>query len=85
MMSKTTTLTVQKWGNSLAVRIPAALARKVDFVAGQPVTITTDDFGVIVHRTGSPKLNLAQRLAAFDADQHGGEAMASGRVGTEVL
>lgn len=84
-MSKITTLTIQKWGNSLAVRIPAALARKVDFVVGQPVTITTDEFGVIVHRTGSPKQTLAQRLAAFDADQHGGEAMASGRVGAEVL
>lgn len=84
-MSKTTTLTVQKWGNSLAVRIPSALAREVHFVAGQPVTITTDDLGVIVHRTGLPKLTLAERLAAFDADQHGSEAMASSRVGAEVL
>jgi antitoxin MazE len=84
-MSKTATLTVQKWGNSLAVRIPAALARKVNFVAGQSVEVTTDDLGVVVHRKGSPTRTLAQRLAAFDPDKHGGEAMPSGRVGAEVF
>ena len=85
MMSKTATLTVQKWGNSLAVRIPAEVARKVHFVVGQPVEISTDDFGVIVHRKGSPKLTLEQKLAAFDPMQHGGEAMTSGRLGAEVF
>ncbi len=84
-MSKTATLTVQQWGNSLAVRIPAALARKVHFVVGQPVEISTDDFGVVVHRKGSPKLTLKQRLAAFDPTQHGGEVMTSGHLGAEVF
>lgn len=81
----TATLTVQQWGNSLAVRIPAALARKVNFVAGQPVEISLDDLGVIVHRKGSPKLTLKQRLAAFDPEKHGGEVMVSGCIGAEVL
>jgi antitoxin MazE len=84
-MSKTANLTVQQWGNSLAVRIPAALARKVHFVAGQPVEVTTDDFGVVVHRKGCPKLTLEQRLAAFDPAKHGGEVMVSGRIGAEVF
>lgn len=84
-MTKTARLTVQQWGNSLAVRIPAALARKVHFVAGQPVEVTTDELGVVVHRTGSPKLTLSQRLAAFNPEEHGGEAMPSGRVGAEVF
>jgi len=82
-MSKTAKLTVQQWGNSLAVRIPAAIARKVHFVAGQPVEVSVDDFGVVVHRKGSPKLTLGQRLAAFDPTIHGGEIMASGRIGAE--
>ena len=84
-MRKTATLTVQQWGNSLAVRIPAALAREVKFVVGQPVEISTDELGVIVHRKGLPKLTLAQRLAAFDIDQHGVEAMPSKPLGAEVL
>jgi antitoxin MazE len=84
-MSKTATLTVQQWGNSLAVRIPAAIARRVHFVAGQPVEVSIDDFGVIVHRKGSPKLTLEQRLAAFDPEKHGGEVMSSGPVGAEIF
>lgn len=82
---KTATLTIQQWGNSLAVRIPAALARKVRFVAGQPVELLTDDFGVVVHRKGSPKLTLKQRLAAFDPLKHGGEIVTSGRIGAEIF
>jgi antitoxin MazE len=81
----TATLTVQQWGNSLAVRIPAALAKKVKFVVGQPVEISIDDLGVVVHRKGSPKLTLNQRLAAFDPEKHGGEVMVSGRIGAEVF
>ena len=84
-MSKTAYLTVQQWGNSLAVRIPAPIARRVRFVAGQPVEVSVDDFGVVVHRKGSPKLTLAQRLAAFDPVIHGGEVMASDRIGAEVF
>ncbi len=38
-MSIGTKLTVQQWGNSLAVRIPAAVARTAHFTVGQPVEI----------------------------------------------
>lgn len=84
-MSKTAQLTVQQWGNSLAVRIPAAIAKKVRFIAGQPVELTIDDLGVVVHRKGSPKLTLKQRLDAFDPEVHGGEVISSGRIGAEVF
>jgi antitoxin MazE len=84
-MSKTAILTVQQWGNSLAVRIPAAIARQVQFVVGQPVEISVDDFGVVVHKKGRPKLSLEQRLAAFDPEKHGGEVITSGRVGAEIF
>lgn len=78
--NKTARLTVQQWGNSLAVRIPAALARKVHFVVGQRVEVPTDNLGVIVHREGapkltSPKLTLKQKLAVFDPEKHGGESL----------
>jgi len=42
-MSKTATLTVQQWGNSLAVRIPAAVARTARFRVGQPVEVSAQD------------------------------------------
>lgn len=84
-MSKTATLTVQQWGNSLAVRIPAKVARSARFKAGQPVEIMAQDSNVLVRAIGEPKLSLAQKLAAFDPDRHGGELMATGRVGREVF
>jgi antitoxin MazE len=84
-MSKTATLTVQQWGNSLAVRIPAAIARAARFRVGQPVEVTAEDANVLVRSIGEPRLTLEQKLAAFDPPLHGGEAMATGSVGKEVL
>jgi antitoxin MazE len=39
----------------------------------------------VVTAVGERKLTLAQKLAAFDPGLHGGEAMASGRVGKEAV
>lgn len=84
-MAKSATLTVQQWGNSLAVRIPAAVARTVRFRVGQPVEVSAQDSNVLVKPLGEPRLTLAQKLAAFDPGVHGGEVMGSRPVGNEVL
>jgi antitoxin MazE len=84
-VAKIATLTVQQWGNSLAVRIPVAVARSARFVVGQPVELSVGEAGVLVKRTGTPKLTLAQKLAAFDPARHSGEAMAVRSIGKEVL
>jgi antitoxin MazE len=84
-MSKIAIVTVQRWGNSLAVRIPAAVARSARFRVGQPVEVSAQDSNVMVRSIGEPNLTLEQKLAAFDPLLHGGEAMASGPVGKEVL
>ena len=80
-MTKTATLTLQQWGNSLAVRIPTAIARSAHFSLGQAVEVSVDENGVLVKAVGSPKLTLEQKLARFDVTQHGGEAMVAGAVG----
>jgi antitoxin MazE len=84
-VAKSATLTVQQWGNSLAVRIPSAVARSARFRVGQPVEVSAQDSGVLVRAIGEPKLTLAQKLAAFDPALHGGEAMATGPVGNEFV
>jgi antitoxin MazE len=38
-----------------------------------------------VTAVGAPRLTLAQKLAAFDPSRHGGELMATSRVGKEVF
>ncbi len=84
-MTKTATLTVQQWGNSLAVRIPAAVARSARFKVGQPVVVSAEDSNVVVRAVGAPRLTLAQKLAAFDPARHGGEAMPTIAVGNESV
>lgn len=83
MTPKIAILTVQKWGNSLAVRIPATMARSVHFHLGMPVMIAVQEGGLVVRPTDERKLTLDERLALFDAKKHGGEAMTSGRIGLE--
>ncbi|MBV8210941.1 MAG: PbsX family transcriptional regulator [Burkholderiaceae bacterium] len=77
--------TIQEWGNGLGVRITAPVAKAARLVRGVPVTVEVVDGGVLVRVAGRPKLTLAQKLKAFDPKLHGGEAMASGRVGAEVF
>lgn len=83
-MNKARTLKLQRWGNSLAVRIPASIARSARFAAGQPVEVSVEDASVVVSAVGKPGLSLAQKLAVFDPALHGGEAMATGRTGKEI-
>ena len=84
-MSKIARLTIQQWGNSLAVRIPSAVAKSARFSVGQPVEVIAEDSGVVVKAVGEPKLTLAQKLALFDPQMHGGEILATGRIGAEVF
>jgi len=84
-MAKTATLTIQQWGNSLAVRLPAAVARSAHFEVGQEVEVTTQEVGVTVKPVGPRKLTLAEKLERFDPAKHGGEAMVTGPIGAEVL
>jgi antitoxin MazE len=54
---------VQKWGNSLGVRIPRGLAEEVGLGAGTEVSLTAKD-GELVLRPGVPsRLRLADLLA----------------------
>ncbi|TAK76858.1 MAG: AbrB/MazE/SpoVT family DNA-binding domain-containing protein [Gammaproteobacteria bacterium] len=83
MTPKVATLTVQKWGNSLAVRIPAAIARSAHFHLGTPVELAVQKDSILVRSTGEPHLTLDEMLDLFDPKKHSGEVMASGRIGKE--
>ena len=84
-MSRPAKLTVQQWGNSLAVRIPAAVARTANITVGQPVEVEVLEGALLVRPVGTPQLSLAQKLKQFDPDLHGGEAMRSIPVGREEM
>lgn len=83
MVMKVATLTIQKWGNSLAVRIPIVIAKSAHLHIGTLVELAVKEGNIIVKPTGERKLSLDERLAMFDPDKHSGEVMASKRIGLE--
>ena len=50
---------VAKWGNSLAIRLPADLVRKLDLKAGDEIDIHPDETGLTVLRRPGPDEVLA--------------------------
>ncbi|CAG9178172.1 AbrB/MazE/SpoVT family DNA-binding domain-containing protein [Cupriavidus respiraculi] len=84
-MTRSARLTIQKWGNSLAVRIPSSVARAARFSEGQEVEVVVEDIGVSVKPIGTQAMTLEQKLALFDPELHGGEVMATSPVGAEAM
>ncbi len=56
-----------KWGNSLAVRIPKAIAEDVRLREGEPVTVTVASDGGLVIKTRCHKYQLGQLVSRITA------------------
>jgi antitoxin MazE len=83
-MSAKVELTVKNWGNNLAVRIPASVARAARLVVDQQVTVEAVGGQIVVSPTGgAPRMSLAQMVKAFDPALHGGELMVDTPRGAE--
>jgi antitoxin MazE len=54
---------VSKWGNSLAVRIPQAVAKRAKLADGDPVTLDLATDGSIVVRSARRKYDLHQLVS----------------------
>jgi antitoxin MazE len=76
-------LDIKRWGNSLGVRLPAAVARAAHLHEDQRVRLSLEDGHVVIRPQGDAPLSLSQRLSRYDPARHGGEEMASGRLGAE--
>lgn len=77
-------LDIKQWGNNLGVRLPSAIARAAHLRADQRVSIVVEGGRVVVTPMDDAPLTLEQRLARFDPQSHGGEAVhAAGRIGAE--
>src|SRR5437870_2730681 len=50
--------TIQKWGNSLALRIPKSIANEIELEQGDSVEMEVAD-GVLAVRPGRPRYRLA--------------------------
>ena len=76
-------LDIKHWGNSLGVRLPAAVAREAHLHADQRVRVSVEDGRVVIAPLADGMPGLEDRLARFDPARHGGEAMAGKAVGAE--
>jgi len=76
-------LDIKQWGNNLGVRLPAAVAKAAHLHVDQRVRVAVEGGRVIITPEAPAAMTLAQRLAAYDPDRHGGEVMATPGIGAE--
>ena len=77
-------LDIKQWGNSLGVRLPAAVARAAHLYVDQRVRISVEDSTIVIRPVADAEPTLDQRLARFDPSRHGGEVMQGQAVGAEL-
>ena len=75
---------IQKWGNSLGLRIPKSFAAEAQVEAGSQVDISVDDGQLIVRPVRRPKYVLSDLLKAVNAKNVHREVETGDSVGREV-
>ena len=75
---------VQKWGNSLAVRIPKALAEEAGLEAGKPVDVRYVNGEIRIRRRRRKRYDLDKLLASVPDNYDEGEWDTGPPVGNEV-
>jgi len=74
---------VQKWGNSLAIRIPKPVALDAGFENGSPVEVLLQDRSVVITRVSPQGFTLAQLLEEVTLENLHGEADTGPATGKE--
>lgn len=75
---------VQKWGNSLGLRIPKAFAQDAGVAQGSAVDISISDGRLIVVPVRKRKLRLKDLLKGVKKSQLHGEISTGKRMGREI-
>jgi antitoxin MazE len=75
---------VQKWGNSLAVRIPKSFAAQSHLGQNSVVEISVEDGKIILLPVPQPEMTLAQLLEGVTAENLHGETETGAAVGQEA-
>ena len=75
---------VQKWGNSLALRIPRPFATEVGLEENTEVELSLDEGRLVIRPVGRVKYNLAELLAKVTPKNRHAEVDWGAPVGGEV-
>ena len=76
--------TVQKWGNSLAVRIPVSLTRETGINDGSSIDISVDDSGTIIIKPTTKKYILSDLLKKINSLNLHDEVQTGDPIGNEI-
>lgn len=76
-------VTIQKWGNSLAIRIPGSYAKDINLKQGTPVDLRkkANKIEIVPRKT---KLNLRDLLLKITDENIHEEEFSGGSVGKEI-
>ena len=75
---------IQKWGNSLALRIPKSFAVESKIEQGSTVEVSLESGKIIVLPVARPEFSLAELLAQVTTENLHGEIDTGNCVGREV-
>jgi len=75
---------VRKWGNSLAVRIPKALAREIEAECGCEVNLEVENGRLVITPVKRPRYTLKELLAGITPENLHGEVDWGPPMGREV-
>ncbi|MDD5095755.1 MAG: AbrB/MazE/SpoVT family DNA-binding domain-containing protein [Dehalococcoidia bacterium] len=75
---------IQKWGNSLALRIPKSFAQEVGLESNAPVDILLEDRRLIVVPEAASQFVLEELLQQVTKDNLHGEIKTGVPVGKEI-
>jgi antitoxin MazE len=75
---------IQKWGNSLGLRIPKALAANVSVAEGTSVEVNVENGRLIIAPQRKAKCRIEDLVAGITPDNLHGETNTGATVGREV-
>lgn len=76
---------VQKWGNSLGVRIPRSVAAEARLSAGSAVEICAQDDAIVIRPVSRVRYSLAELLQGVTRGNIHSEISSGEAVGKEAL
>ena len=75
---------VQKWGNSLAVRIPRSVAQDTHLSSGTAVKLAVQGGRIVIVPVRRPRFSLDELLKGVTARNRHAEALTGSAVGREA-
>jgi antitoxin MazE len=75
---------IQRWGNSLAVRIPRSFATEIGVEQGSAIELFLEEGRLVVSPVSGPRWQLEELLAAVTEENRHGEIEVKGPLGREA-